>query len=109
MQDDDLEQEHLVTSDSVLTEIDKQIEQATSTAPKRKAEPSSSSNVPKKIVLNRASVNEDHIPTPSSGSDNQVVTVVKTIEEDVGEEKKVIKVSELSAKEVSPNFGVNED
>lgn len=100
-QDDDLEQENLVTSESVLTEIDAQLDAPVTKVEKRKAEPSSSSDVdsaaPKKIVLNRKSVTEDE---SSSGSTEKDATETKSDGEGTSA-KKVVKLSELSAKEVS--------
>lgn len=97
-QDDD--DEHLDTSESVIQELDSAMEVASSVVHKRKAEDKDSiiehtkGSAPKKIVLNR---------TPSTSSENNQngslnsATVSKL---DTDSDKKVIKLSELSSKEV---------
>ncbi|XP_017768000.1 PREDICTED: SAP domain-containing ribonucleoprotein [Nicrophorus vespilloides] len=94
-EDDD---EHIEENDSVLSELDSQLDVSTSSIKlKRKStELEQSPKQPKKIVLNRSSSNCEEKPEPEG-----VVSSPSAEKEDgdKGEEKKIIKLSQLTAKE----------
>lgn len=104
LNDDDLDHDHLDASESVLTELDEQLDVTPATkASKRKLSetklsPDSDSKPAKKVVLNREpSIPNDSNQKKENGDDSSTNVTEKS--EDTSD-KKIIKLSELSAKEV---------
>ncbi|KAK4879647.1 hypothetical protein RN001_007793 [Aquatica leii] len=103
LNDDDLDHEHLDTSESVLTELEEQLDTSTSNAiTKRKLSEDVSdteSRSTKKIVLNRnPSVTNNFEDEDRNGNDSLLISESDKNESNL-EESKVIKLSQLSAKE----------
>jgi len=104
LNDDDLDHEQLDTSESVLTELDEQLDATTTKITKRKLSESKSPTEldpkpAKKIVLNRnPSVTIDSNEEKQNGDHASSDKTIDSKDDD-NAEKKVIKLSELSAKE----------
>lgn len=108
LNDDDSDHDHIDASESVLTEFEEQLDASpTNKSLKRKADDDSPTHLDskplKKIVLNRSQSSVSGNASPDLKIEDSLISDKSVDQEDDNDtqEKKTVKLSELSAKEVS--------